>query len=1224
MSNEETHEFTEDDIASVVQQAMEGLVESQLGPDDQQAQNQNNDVDEFEQEIQRQLEAQLQEHGTGNHGNDQVGVEVQSTIDAVGETVDSTTAIETTAQPATQEASNGSNNIKEEDDDFAKEIERQLQQQMEEEMAKHAMEQSEPVEDNTRVDAPAMAIDYEQELTRQIMDALDDNGNTSTDQQDVDQILQAINATDAVVEESKQFHTDSTAQSVQFNAPHSAPQLKKNIQTQQDQTVTQPEEVNYEAQLHKQIMDAFAATEDSQSSQVNVSGAQEKQASNQDGLGADLEQELHNQILQAFNESKTVTSQNSQENGAIEEDPYKDALAELVRNVVETQVDASDKAQEQQGVHVTSVDEEDIDMNQIMQNALALAVEDPNTLLQNLNISEDFDSAFLGQMLQQSEEQTKGSKNKTTKTKEKKSQKEKKPRQPRKATKKKKNQPVVSQIPNFVPNPQFSITGIPFPQNLQHLPQSLQVQFQQQIQQQQQQMLLLQQQQHQQQQLLLQQQKHQQQKHPLQSNQPTSSSKQPSQQAVSTSNSIDVSGKSAANVLVPEPKFPKPAPANSILDSVKKVPPLVLLSKDTSIDLANSTKQKKTSLSIAETLALSRQSMSSGKFSSKLNAKSQEESQQKLASEQSPSQEVSGSILRSPSSQVGSAQPSTNNQYVAQLSQPATYPQVSGHQDQEGLYRQVGYDFENSDQGDKHTLESALTLASEILAKDSLDSGSSSKANSGVSSPQLPVTPGAQGTLLLNNIGSLLPNLPSHLQSLISSAISQALANTAQQPQRRENTKPFKKKSLPAKDETPEQQKERIRLENRERKKRWRDANRLKNQNNDLRARLKKRAIHLFGAEDSQKKLDWIEAEFEKRKNRRIIRSAKLEDLTAAISDTLNKLDIHNVDEETLSGVVKQIVSNSLGKPKSRTNGEQKQQQQQQQQQHRDDIDSLDNAVIESLAGFNKTSELEDAKILDHELSKLISASSGGELQESHLQTLDVHDFESQVDAQSMVAQKEQQLVSAVSQNTPKVIPQKRTSDVLTGFNVNKAKLKLIRMPGFDSKDRKKDVKDNATVVDDEDGDDGNDNDKSNDGGSQTKLVESMKTLAVPVAKSITVTPATTTTKEASSKPSTTTTVLPSRPTPKAKAPSPPNNPRSTIKIPTFKKEAPASTQASSKPPSASSSPSSTSVSTSVIKKEKLLMRPKFGGGLRKPSTFTNGLRKPGLTAAAGDKKVGA
>ncbi|KAJ2716090.1 hypothetical protein H4R19_000841 [Coemansia spiralis] len=60
-----------------------------------------------------------------------------------------------------------------------------------------------------------------------------------------------------------------------------------------------------------------------------------------------------------------------------------------------------------------------------------------------------------------------------------------------------------------------------------------------------------------------------------------------------------------------------------------------------------------------------------------------------------------------------------------------------------------------------------------------------------------------------------------------------------------------------------------MRQENRERKKRWRELNEERNKDNDLRCRVNKRANQLYGAQASAAKDKWIGEEFERRQQRR-------------------------------------------------------------------------------------------------------------------------------------------------------------------------------------------------------------------------------------------------------------------------------------------------------------------------------------------------------------------
>ncbi|KAI9835990.1 MAG: hypothetical protein M1838_005170, partial [Thelocarpon superellum] len=70
-------------------------------------------------------------------------------------------------------------------------------------------------------------------------------------------------------------------------------------------------------------------------------------------------------------------------------------------------------------------------------------------------------------------------------------------------------------------------------------------------------------------------------------------------------------------------------------------------------------------------------------------------------------------------------------------------------------------------------------------------------------------------------------------------------------------------------DPTKAAERERIREENRERKKRWRESNTERNKDNDLRCRINKRAKTLWGPTRSVERSAWIEAEFNKRRAKR-------------------------------------------------------------------------------------------------------------------------------------------------------------------------------------------------------------------------------------------------------------------------------------------------------------------------------------------------------------------
>ena len=67
-------------------------------------------------------------------------------------------------------------------------------------------------------------------------------------------------------------------------------------------------------------------------------------------------------------------------------------------------------------------------------------------------------------------------------------------------------------------------------------------------------------------------------------------------------------------------------------------------------------------------------------------------------------------------------------------------------------------------------------------------------------------------------------------------------------------------------------ERERVRIENRERKKRWRGQNMDRNRDNDLRGRVIRRATQIYGAANTPQKMKWIEAEFQSRKLKRLER----------------------------------------------------------------------------------------------------------------------------------------------------------------------------------------------------------------------------------------------------------------------------------------------------------------------------------------------------------------
>ncbi|KAI8643286.1 hypothetical protein BD408DRAFT_414999 [Parasitella parasitica] len=70
--------------------------------------------------------------------------------------------------------------------------------------------------------------------------------------------------------------------------------------------------------------------------------------------------------------------------------------------------------------------------------------------------------------------------------------------------------------------------------------------------------------------------------------------------------------------------------------------------------------------------------------------------------------------------------------------------------------------------------------------------------------------------------------------------------------------------------EMDQAKRESIRASNRERKKKWRIHNEERNKDNDLRCRVNKRAHKLYGLQESAAKQQWVQEEFEKRRQKRM------------------------------------------------------------------------------------------------------------------------------------------------------------------------------------------------------------------------------------------------------------------------------------------------------------------------------------------------------------------
>lgn len=118
----------------------------------------------------------------------------------------------------------------------------------------------------------------------------------------------------------------------------------------------------------------------------------------------------------------------------------------------------------------------------------------------------------------------------------------------------------------------------------------------------------------------------------------------------------------------------------------------------------------------------------------------------------------------------------------------------------------------------------------------------------------------AQGEMPASIAGERFASVPVSMSQPVASAAS------AKQP-------PLDDKAFEVPDMTGMTDKERVRVLNRLRKKRWRYNNLDRNRDNDLRTRVVRQATKLYGSENTPEKLAWIEKEFNQRKTRRRDRS---------------------------------------------------------------------------------------------------------------------------------------------------------------------------------------------------------------------------------------------------------------------------------------------------------------------------------------------------------------
>ncbi|KAJ8102766.1 hypothetical protein POJ06DRAFT_55264 [Lipomyces tetrasporus] len=109
------------------------------------------------------------------------------------------------------------------------------------------------------------------------------------------------------------------------------------------------------------------------------------------------------------------------------------------------------------------------------------------------------------------------------------------------------------------------------------------------------------------------------------------------------------------------------------------------------------------------------------------------------------------------------------------------------------------------------------------------------------------------------------------------------------------------RKRLPPRNE---EERQKLKIDNRERKKRWRMRNDERNKDNDLRVRVNRRADRMFGPERSEKKSQWIENEFARRRQRRMQRLQRSLGATGSLGNLFGQGGVGDELQAALAEIV--------------------------------------------------------------------------------------------------------------------------------------------------------------------------------------------------------------------------------------------------------------------------------------------------------------------------------
>ncbi|KAK6460124.1 hypothetical protein DFJ63DRAFT_332297 [Scheffersomyces coipomensis] len=342
---------------------------------------------------------------------------------------------------------------------------------------------------------------------------------------------------------------------------------------------------------------------------------------------------------------------------------------------------------------------------------------------------------------------------------------------------------------------------------------------------------------------------------------------------------------------------------------------LETLNRSTDIDLdgkrtgSSSEQAKKKSLSIAETLALHRSAMATG-ASNFANIGSSDSNKGSLYDYGALNSQIS-QALSSITSRINNG--SGSNENLLNIIRQMTNSFTTGLQSSSSTNNSLNANeiiSSYADKPEKDTIINSLLLAKKYLYDQSETHAPEASSNSLAATlldkvlnqfdTTSKIDPSLSKPTSVNAFSAdRAPNIRNEFISSIGKSVVAAISNFSSNISGRRSLNSDK----PAID-SPEY-KEKIRLENRERKKRWREENSDRNKDNDLRSRVLKRAAVMFGEQESPEKKAWADQEFNRRRDRRIAKEEKKEGDKPPTSPTQDKL--YAKGKETITKLAQDI-----------------------------------------------------------------------------------------------------------------------------------------------------------------------------------------------------------------------------------------------------------------------------------------------------------------------------